>query len=85
MQRLVGALDDFGGAIEFSNPIDELVIRLPTALGDEDVAGTSQISRRLTQRPAWQHELVSKRRLSIDQHDIEPMFQVKILQPVIEE
>ena len=79
------ALDDLGGAIVAPDAFDQLVVRLARALGDEDVARASQIPRRLAQRSARQQILVSKRRLPIDQHDVEPVFQVQILQAVIEQ
>ena len=79
------AFDDLGRAVVAPNPLDELVVRLTRALGDEDVAGASQISRRLAQRSSRQQILVSEWCLSIDQHDVEPVFQMEILQTVVEE
>ena len=81
----MGALDDLGGAIVAANPLDQLVVRLACAFGDENVTGAAKIARRLAQCPARQEKLVSKRRLPIDQHDIEPMLEMEILQSVIEQ
>jgi hypothetical protein len=85
IERLVGALDDFGGAIIAPDPRDQLIVRLARALGDEDVAGPTQVAWRLAQGPAREEKLISKRRLPIDQHDVEAMFEVKILQAVVEQ
>ena len=81
----MGALNDFGGAIVTSNPHNQLLVRFACAFGDEDITRSPQIARRLAQGSARQHKFVSKRRLPIDQHNIEPMFEVKILQAVVEQ
>src|SRR6476620_281071 len=85
IERLVGALNDFGGAIVAPDPRDQLVVRLARALGNEDVTGPAQIPRRLAQGPPREEELVSKRGLPIDQNDVEPMLEMEILQSVVEQ
>ena len=64
---------------------DQLVVRFARAFGDEDVTGPAQISRRLAQGSARQQKLVSKRRLAIDQDNVEPMLEMEILQTVVEQ
>ena len=85
MKRLVRALDDFRGAIEASNTPDQLVVRLTGAFRDEDIAGAAKIARRLAQGSAREQVFVSERRLAIDQDDVEPVFEVEILQAVVEQ
>ena len=85
MKRLVRALDDFRGAIEASNAPDQLVVRIPGAFRDEDIAGPAEIARRLAQGSAREQVFVSERRLAIDQDDVEPVFEVEILQAVVEQ
>src|ERR1700730_13849144 len=85
IERLMRALDDLGGAIVTPDALDKRVVRLAGVFGDEDVAGAPEISRRLAQRAARKQELISKGRLSIHQHHVEPMFEMQILQAVAEQ
>src|SRR5205085_1163513 len=85
MKRLMGALDDLGRAIVAANSFDQLVVRFAGALGDEDVTRPAQIAGRLAQRPSREKMLVSKGRLPIDQDNVEPVFEVKVLETVVEE
>ena len=78
------ALDDLGGAIVTADALDKRVVRLAGVFGDEDVAGAPEISRRLAQRAARKQELISKGRLPVHQHHVEPMFEMQILQAVVE-
>src|SRR4051812_29347718 len=79
------ALNDLGRAIVTANALDQLLVRLLGALGNKDIAGAAKIARRLAQRPAREEKFISERRLSVDQDNIEPMFEVQILQAVIEQ
>ena len=81
----MGAFDDFGGAIVTADAPDQLFIRFARVLGDEDVTRASQIPRRLAQGAARQQEFVAERRLSVHQHDVEPMFQMQELHPIVEQ
>src|SRR6202166_4623447 len=86
IERLMRALDDLGGAVVTADALDERVVRFAGVFGDEDVAGAAEISRRLAQRgaakmsrrlahrAAWKQELISKGRLPVHQHHVEPMF-----------
>src|SRR5256885_4942061 len=85
MERLMGALDDFSGAIITANPFDQLVVRLAGAFGNENVTGAPEITRRLSQRPAREEMFVPEWRLAIDEDDVEPVFEVEILESVIEQ
>src|SRR5436853_3172980 len=84
MKRLMRALDDLGRAIVAPDAFDQLVVRLAGAFRNEDVARSSQVPRRLTQRPPRQQVLVTERRLLIDQDDVEAMLEMKVLQSVIQ-
>src|SRR5581483_2378089 len=83
--RAMRAFDDLGCAIESPNAGDEFFIGIAGAFRDEDVTGAAEISRRLSQRSARQQELVSKWRLSIYQDDVETVFEMEILQAVVEQ
>src|SRR5438132_3739346 len=85
MQRFVRAFDNFRSAIVTSNSLDQLLVGFAGAFGDENITGAPQIAWRLAQGSARQQKFVSKRRLPIDQHNIEPMFEMKILQTVVEQ
>src|SRR4051812_25256049 len=85
MERLVGALDDLRRAIVSANSFDQFVVRLARALGDEDVAGPPQIPGRLAESAPRQKMLISKRRLPIDQNDIKPVFEMQILESVVQQ
>src|SRR5437773_8525240 len=85
MQWLVRALDNFRSAIVTADSFDQLFIRFAGALGDENVTGPAQIPRRFTQCSTRQKKFISERRLPIDQYDIEPMLEVKILQTIVEQ
>ena len=85
MQRPMRAFDNLGGAIVATDALEQLVVRLARALGDKNITGPAQIARWLAQRAARQKEFVSERRLPIDQDDVEAMFQMQILQTVIEQ
>src|SRR5436309_12025215 len=67
-----------------ADPLNQRVVRLAGVLGNKNVAGAAQVTRRLAQCAARQKEFVSKRRLSIDQDDVETMFKMQILQTIIE-
>ena len=79
------ALDDLRRAIVTPNAFDQFLIGFAGALGDENVTGPAQIPRRFAQCSARQKKFISERRLPIDQHNIEPMLQMEILQTVIEQ
>ena len=78
------ALDDLGSAIVTANALDERIVWLARVFRDEDVTGPAQIPRRFAQGAARQQQFVAERRLSIDQNHVEPMFEMQILQPIIE-
>ena len=75
----MGAFDDLGRAIVTPNSLDQFLVGFTRAFGDENVAGAAKISRRFAQRSARQKKLVSKRRLPIDQDNIEPVLEMQIL------
>src|SRR6266513_5793738 len=79
------AFDDLGGAIVTPDASDERLIRLSRVFGDKDIARAPQISRSLAQRAAREQEFIAKGCLSIHQHDIQPMFEMQILQAVVEQ
>src|SRR5207237_1056005 len=61
------------------------VVRVTGVLGNENVTGPPQVPRSLAQSSALQKEFVPERRLSIDQNNVEPMFEMEILQTIIEQ
>ena len=79
------AFDDLRGAIVTTDARDQLVVRFASVLGNENVTRPPKIARRLAQGSAGQQKFVPEWRLSIHQHDVEPMFEVQILQTVIEQ
>src|SRR4029453_10898651 len=85
IQRLVRALDNLRGAIKTANPLHKSVIGFPCAFRDKDIAGASEISGRLTQRATRKEKFITKRRLSIHKHDVQPMFEMEILQAVVQQ
>ena len=85
MDRPVAALDDGGRAVEVTQKRDDFRIVAAIAFGEENVAGAAETFRRLPQRPAREHEVVSKRRGAIHEHDVELAAQLQILQAIVEE
>ena len=81
----VPALDDFGSTVVAPNSLDQFVISVAVALGDENVACPSKVLRWFTQSAARQQVLVAKGCLAIDQDDIQAVLEVKILQTIIEQ
>ncbi len=79
------AFDDFRGTIVTADAFHEIRIRLAGILCDKDVAGTAEIARRLPQRASGKQEFVSERSLSIDKHHVQSMFQMQILESVVEQ
>src|SRR5215469_10579869 len=76
IKGFMGAFNDLGRPIVFSNSRDQVVVRFPIALGNEDIVSALQIFGWFAQRTSRQKILVSKWRLAIDQYDIQPMFEV---------
>jgi hypothetical protein len=85
IERAMRALDYLRRAIVAADARDQLIVRLARILRDENVTRAPQVPRRLAQRSAREKEFVPEWRLSIDQHDVEPMFKVEILQTIIEQ
>src|SRR5581483_8847169 len=85
IERFMGALNDLSSAIVTPNSLDQCLVRFTGALGDKNVAGPAKVARRFAQGSARQKEFVAERCLPIDQHNIEAMFQVEILQAVVEQ
>ena len=79
------ALDDLGGAIVTPDTLDERLIRLPRVFSDKDIARAPQVSRSLPQCAAGQQEFIAKGCLSIHQHDIQPVFEMQILQAIVKQ
>src|SRR5262249_28667001 len=52
---------------------------------NENVAGSPQIAWGFAQCSARQQVLVSKRRLAVHQNNIEPVLEVQVLEPVVQE
>src|SRR5438874_4500902 len=85
MQRPVRALNNFRGAIVMADSFDQLFIRFAGTFRNENVTGAAQIPRWFAQCSTRQKKFVPERRLPINQHDIEPMLEVEILQTVVEQ
>ena len=85
IKRFVRAFDNFGGAIVTTDSLDQCIVRLARALGDKNVTGPPQVARRFAQCTARKQEFISERGLSIYQNNVEPMFEMQILQTVIEQ
>ena len=79
------AFDDFRGPIVTPDASHQIEIRLAGVLCDKDIAGAAKIARRFTQRAPREQEFVSERRLSIYKHHVQPMFEMQILKPIIEQ
>src|SRR4029453_1405889 len=80
IERFMCTLDNLGGAIVKPDTFDELPIRRPGTFSDKDIAGAPKISRGLAQHAAREQEFIAKWRLPIHEHDIQPMFEMEILQ-----
>src|SRR5215469_12624943 len=85
IKRFVGALDDFRCSVVTPNSLNQIVVRLAITFCDENIACSSQVPGRLAQRATGEQMLIAEGCLTIDQHNVEPMFQVKILQTVVEQ
>src|SRR6266436_5905545 len=85
IEWLMRTFDNLRGAIVTANPFHEGVVGFPCVFRDKDVAGTSKISWRLTQRATWKEKFIPKRRLPIHKHDVQPMFEMEILQAVVQQ
>src|SRR5205823_4138727 len=85
IERLVRAFDNLRGAIVTANPFHKHVVGFPCTFRDKDVTGASKISRRLTQRATRKKKFIAERRLPIHKHDVQPMFEMEILQAVVEQ
>src|SRR5204863_589129 len=81
---LVRAFDNLGGAIVTANPFHKHVVGFPCAFRDKDVTGASKISWRLTQRTTRKEKFITKGRLPIHKHDVQTMFEMEILQTVVQ-
>ena len=79
------AFDNLGSAIVAANALHQGIIRFAGVFGDEDVAGAAQISRRLAQRASRKKEFITKRSLPIHKDDVQPMFEMEILQTVVQQ
>src|SRR5450432_149270 len=85
IKRLVRALNDLGGAVVTPDALDQFIVRLAGAIGDEDVARAAKISGRLAQGAPREQKFIPERRLPVDQHDVQTMFQMQVLQAIIEQ
>ncbi len=79
------AFDDLGRAVVAADARDERGVVRALALGDENVAGAAQVARRFAQGAARQEVFVAEGRLPVDQHEVEPVLEMQILQPVVED
>ena len=68
---MVDAFNDWSRRIILGDPLAQL-LRIPIALGDEDRAGTCEVSWRLAQGAAREQALVAERLLAIDEDNIAP-------------
>ena len=85
IKRMVHALDDGGGGIEFGDALAQRGC-VAVALGDENRMGAREVRRRFAQRAARQQMLVAERLLAVNQHHIVPAAaQIPVLKPVIEQ
>ena len=79
------AFDNFGGPIVTPDALNERIVGLSGIFGNEDVTGAAQIARCFAQRPAREQKFIAKWRLSINQHHVEAMFEMQILQTIVEQ
>ena len=85
MQRLVCALNNFCCAIISTDTFDKLIVRFARTFCDKDIARPPQVSWRFAQCSSRQQKVIAEGGLPIDQHDIESMFKMQILQAIIEQ
>lgn len=85
VERFMRAFDDFGGTIVTADTFHQSEIRFAGVLRDKDVAGAAEIARPLAQGASRKQEFVSERRLPINQHHVQPMFEMQVLESVIEQ
>src|SRR5262249_10053711 len=84
IRGLVGAFDDLGCGIVAANTFQKGIVWFAGIFRDKDIAGPSQISRRLTQGASRKEEFITKRGLPIHKDNVQPMFEMEILQAVVE-
>src|SRR6266404_608466 len=85
MEWFMRALDDFRSAIVTADAPHQIEIRFASIFCDKDVTGSPEIARCFPQRASGKQEFISERRLSIDEHHVQPMFEMQILKPVIKQ
>ena len=85
VERLVGALDDFRGAVQGADPSDELGVAAGRGFGDEDVVGAAEVGRGFAQGATRKKELVAEGGLAVDEADFEPVPKAEVLHAVIED
>ena len=85
IERLVFRLDDLGRPIELAQALDQRRVAGGRGFRDENVVRAPQVRRRLAERAAREQELVSERRLRVDQANLQPVLEREVLHAVIED
>jgi hypothetical protein len=85
VEGLVGALDDFGGAVIEADALNEFVVGFAVAFGDEDVTGAVEVLGRFAEGAPGEKVFVSEGGVTIDEDNIEAMAEAEVLEAVIEE
>ena len=79
------AFDDLGRAVVAPDAFDQCRVVGTLALGDENMGGSPQIAGRFAQGAARQEIFVAERCLPVDQHEVEPVLEMEVLQAVVED
>ena len=85
VRQPVRAFDDLSFLVVLTDLGDQLGIVCSVGFCDEHMARAVQVARRFAQRSTRQQVAVAKGRLPIDQHDLNAVLEVEILQPVVED
>src|SRR5260221_5177272 len=85
VERLVGALDDFGLLIELADRLAEFLCAKLTRFRDEDVISALEIGNRLAQGPAGQEIVIAERVVAVDEADIETALERQVLEAIVEQ
>src|SRR3954447_10680410 len=85
IKRLMRAFDYLGCPIIAPDTSHQFEIGLAGVLRNENVAGATEITWSLAQSPTREQQFVPERRLPIYKHHIEPVFEMQILESVVEQ
>ena len=81
----VRAFDDLGRAVVAADARDERGVVAPSLLVMKICVARRRLPGRFAQRAARQEVLVAERGLPVDQHEVQPVLEVQVLQAVVED